>query len=572
MNGKIIATIVFISMLSGAYTGNIVTLQPINNDASAITIHLNFSSPMQNGTKIFMKVCNSYIRIPGMPVLPEYKEVIKFPFGTKITSIGCKVYGIKRMEGLKVEMAPFPRWIGNGSIIKYEVNETTFPSSWYDYRIGSGMDDDQRVVFLSFHIYPVRYENGKMKYISSASIKIRYEEASKNIGDSYDFVIIAPSEYKEALQPLAEHKERHGIRTKIVTLDEIYGGKYFECRGRDEPEKIKYFLKDAIENWGIKYVMLAGDIEKVPSRRVYSFVWGKHGMYSDYYYADIYDGNGSFCSWDSNGNNKFGEVGEDGDKVDLYADLYVGRIACYDLNELEIVVNKIIRYEESNKSWFSRMILMGGDTFPWNDIMEGEVVNQYVENATPEFEHIKIQTSLRNFKPRKINEIWSQGAGLICYSGHGFEYGFGTHPPHRRRMIKYYTPYLLGLKNGEKLPVIFFDACLTAKLDYHMLENPHIPCFAWCLVKKPDGGAIATIGATESATTTVSKEGPIGEAGYLDYHFFMAYEHGTTPSKMLVKAKNDYLNDIAEGNAEDWLYEMTIEQFILLGDPTLELQ
>jgi len=361
---------------------------------------------------------------------------------------------------------------------------------------------------------------------------------------------------------------KNGIKTKVVSLSYIYTHSY----GRDEPEKIKHFLKDAIEKYGIKYALLFGDIEHVPSRLVYSFIWG-NVMYSDYYYADIYDANGSFCTWDSNGNNKFGETGKNADKVDLYADLYVGRLACHDMDEAKTVVNKIINYENSSeKPWFKRLILMGGDTFPkWNNIAEGEIVNAFVANARQDFEHVWIQTSLHNFLPWKINAIWSDGGGFISYSGHGFEYGFGTYPKNSKWMIAYYTPYLLWLKNGDKLPVIFFDACLTAKLDYHMFGNPDIPCFAWCLVKKANGGAIATIGATESATTTVTEEGPIGQAGYLNLHFFMAYQHGTTPSKMLVKAKHDYLNDIASGEANDRLYEMTLEQFILLGDPSLQL-
>jgi hypothetical protein len=199
------------------------------------------------------------------------------------------------------------------------------------------------------------------------------------------------------------------------------------------------------------------------------------------------------------------------------------------------------------------------------------VVNDYVANTLTDFEAVKIQMSQHNFLPHQINRILSEGAGFVCYSGHGFEYGFGTYPHNSNWMIAYYTPYLVGLQNEDKLPIVFFDACLTAKLDYYMLGNTDIPCFAWCMVKKPDGGAIATVGATETAITSVDENGPHGQAGYLDLHFFMAYEPGITVSEMLVTAQNDYLNDIATGNADDRLYVMTIEQFALLGDPSLRV-
>ena len=117
--------------------------------------------------------------------------------------------------------------------------------------------------------------------------------------------------------------------------------------------------------------------------------------------------------------------------------------------------------------------------------------------------------------------------------------------------------------------MVFFDACLTAKLEYYMLGLEDIPCFAWALVKKPDGGAIATIGATETATTSVDADGPHGQAGYLDLHFFQAYEPGRPVGEMLVQAKHDYLNDVAAGQANDRFYMMTIEQFQVMGDPSL---
>ena len=542
-------------------------------------INVNFSIPeiREDGKyeKVVVKECNSTIYSAGKPLLPEYRLLLTFPAGTKIERIEGMTGNVKRMHiNGEIREGKMPMLTPTGKNIDFgEKSNNIYPEKWFTYRLGCGLYDGKRAVFLPIHLYPVRYNHNELEYTDSISLKIYYSISSFPAVDAYDLLIITPKEFVEELQPLKEHKEEHNIKTKVVTLDEIYGGKYFTPQGRDEEEKIKYFLKDAIENWGIKYVLLAGDIWHVPSRIVYS-LWGGNRMYSDYYYADIYDANMSFCSWDSNGNNRFGEVGNNADKVDLYADLYVGRISCNSIDEVKTVVNKIINYENNahGTDWFNRLVLMGGDTFPkWNDIAEGEVVNDYVASVMHDFQPVKIQTSLHNFLPNKINQILSQGAGFVCYSGHGFEYGFGTYPKNRRWMIAYYTPYLLWLKNGDKLPIIFFDACLTAKLDYHMFGNPNIPCFAWCMVKKADGGAIATIGSTETATTTVDADGPKGQAGYLDLHFFMAYKPGIHVSEMLVKAKHDYLNDIASGEANDRLYEMTIEQFILLGDPSLKV-
>ena len=102
-------------------------------------------------------------------------------------------------------------------------------------------------------------------------------------------------------------------------------------------------------------------------------------------------------------------------------------------------------------------------------------------------------------------------------------------------------------------------------LNFTSLENdPSIfyPCFAWCFLNKDDGGAIATVGATRTAYTWVDRNGVYAGAGYLNVHFFKAYEEGIAVGEMLTFAQNDYINNVGR----DFF---TIEEFILLGDPSI---
>jgi len=69
--------------------------------------------------------------------------------------------------------------------------------------------------------------------------------------DEYDMVIIAPSNFSLSLQPLIDHKNSRDVYTILKTTEEIYD----EFQGRDEVEQIKYFIKYALENWNITYVM-----------------------------------------------------------------------------------------------------------------------------------------------------------------------------------------------------------------------------------------------------------------------------------------------------------------------------
>ena len=86
------------------------------------------------------------------------------------------------------------------------------------------------------------------------SINEKKTNVNYQLDEEYDMVIIAPSMFSENLQPLIVHKDVYGVKTFLKTTQEIYD----EYDGRDKPEKIKYFIKDAIETNNISYVLLVG--------------------------------------------------------------------------------------------------------------------------------------------------------------------------------------------------------------------------------------------------------------------------------------------------------------------------
>jgi hypothetical protein len=477
----------------------------------------------------------------------------------------------------------------------YDSN-TLYPNTWFHITTGAGLNSqNEHVLFVSCHITPVRYLPNKnlLLYSSHFTVEITYEKASPSTApsDVYSLVIISPSEFSEQLQPLVDHKNAYDLSTILITLDEIYSS----FSGRDNAERIKYFIQHAVEDWDTQYVLLVGDMKKLPIRVTFAS-WWERDLLCDLYYADIYDATGDFCSWDSNGNNRFGEIDQDSndlDGVDLFADVHVGRLACADETEVDTVVNKIILYEEEtyNQIWFKRIVLAGGDTFPVSHgappfVYEGEITNVKVGQMLPEFDQTYLWTSKHNLHPASFNRAINKGAGFVSYAGHGFEHGWGTYRPNAltKRTIMYYTPFTNGLKNTDKLPIIFFDACLTSKLDFNVTDLQHYyprianllvrifglssdpsdsyHCFSWSFIAKEQGGAIATIGATRTAYTWVDATGVYGGAGYLDVRFFDAYYEGVTIGQMLTSAQNAYINNVSP----DYF---TIEEFILLGDPSL---
>lgn len=519
----------------------------------------------------------SFMLEPGKPMLPVFTKVFVLPFGSKIVDVDVSFSNENTMiVSNLVKPAPEPvplnsiNQISMGDYIDESIYESSevFPSERYSFSTGGGLHSNEHVTFLSVKCYPVRYSpaSNMLHYSKEIDIEVVYDEppSHANSLDQYDLVIIAPSKFTRSLQQLVDHKEQYNIRTIVKTTQEIYS----EFSGYDNAEKIKYFLKYAIESWDVKYALLVGGMDLLPMRISGIQVWNSEGIPTDLYYADIYDSEGQFCSWDSNQNGIFGEYNwRDGpiDDVDLFADINIGRLPCRNKIDVLITVNKIIDYETQSygEPWCNKIILMGGDTFPNHGVVEGEVVTEKISQQMSSFESVKLWTSTGNYGPLKINSAITSGACFVSYSGHGYEFGFGTSPPNVDERIEYYTPYTLGMLNSKKYPVIFFDACSTSKLDY-TIGGIKIPCFAWYLVKKPVGGAVATIGATRVAYTHVDHQGVHGGAGLLNVNFFKAYEPGIAVSEMLVSTQNDYINQVG-------LDCLTLEEFTLIGDPSLKI-
>jgi len=540
----------------------------------------------------------------GCPTLPVLTKTFAFPLGTQIVSVEVYPSTVETIH-IETQIRPVPTkqkissdLVPLQGILDEEIYScsTPYPASWYAVRSGAGLNsENDHTLFVTVQINPACYipRERVLRYSTHFTISISYMKASFQAASSeqYSLMIITPDMFSQALQPLVDHKNSHGVPTILAPLEEIYSSYY----GRDNAERIKYFIQDAIEKWGIHYVLLVGDMKHLPIRVTYAS-WWERDILSDLYYADVFDAKGDFCSWDANDNNRFGEIDEDGnnlDGVDLYADVHVGRLACADETEVSTVVDKIILYEQEtyDQIWFKRLILAGGDTFPVSMgappfIYEGEITNVKVGQTMPEFEQKFLWTSKGTLHPSSFNRAINRGAGFVSYSGHGFEHGWGTFRPNAitKQKIFYYTPYANMLKNGYQLPVIFFDACLTAKLDFNITDLEHYyggaamllarlfdlsmdpsefyPCFGWSFMVKEGGGAIATIGSTRTAYTWVDSSGVYGGAGYLNVHFFDAYEDGITIGKMLTSAQNAYIQNMGA----DYF---TLEEFILLGDPSL---
>ena len=358
-----------------------------NDTVQQQTETIEFSSPEVKETNQFLTLSitetNSCVMQPGQPILPTYTTTMTFPWGTKITDVNIDIPTIITQEKLNKKIIPAPAPVTpdalqrdlNEQYLVYPDTEELYPDTWYTFWTGSGLYKDELDIILTIEYYPVRYSSAldTLYFTPKAEITVSYEEPTAPItfADTYELLIITPASYTSAVQPLADHKEAREIATKIVTLEEIYGGDIFPVEGDDDAEQVKYFIKNAFDEWGIKYVLLAGGRKPgepeswhVPVRYVNIF-WANEPRYmSDLYFADLYDAEMNFSSWDTDENGVYGEwkaTGDLLDDMDLYPEVLVGRLPARCKLELRLIVNKIIRTEKKELS--DRVILVGGDNF-----------------------------------------------------------------------------------------------------------------------------------------------------------------------------------------------------------------
>ena len=536
---------------------------------------------------------NGFLMKQDKPMLPSFTQTFTYPAGTDITNVKCIAKNVQKLQ-LSKQIEPTPTAIPVSALSKAVAEEASYsltepyPKTWYEYDIGSGIVDNERSIILKVEIHPVKYNpiESYIEWADEVEIEIEYnlDPISTNYDDEYDLLILSPSKYSGQIQPLINHKNNREISTIAVTLSEISSGTYFPVEGRDEIEEIKYFIKNAIDNWLVTNVLIVGSASDFPARLTHVDLGSDNEVFvSDLYYADIYNGENEFSSWDTNENDIFGEYDWNGetDEVDFYPDIKIGRLACVDTTQVTTIVNKIIKYENDKaytQSWFNNIVVIGGDTIPESygddsDTDEGERVNQFILDRMQGFIPDIIWDSngrLSGLVPTGLDNIKAgieNGCGFLDFSGHGAPWVWTTFPHNGDRQSlpsptgKYTNSIIDDLRNGDMLPIVMNGGCSLGK--YQSNRN----CFAWAFLANPNGGGIASYGATALGYVYVGEYVTEGLVEGLTIDLFEAYRDGAiTFGEMYVDGLNTYLGPSIDGG--DY---KTLMEWHTFGDPTLAI-
>lgn len=150
---------------------------------------------------------------------------------------------------------------------------------------------------------------------------------------------------------------------------------------RFDTPKVWNFLHDKYpaSAWGIRYVLLVGDMTIIPTRRVYYADTG-WGLRSDHFFAKLSGGSTSAAVWNHDGDQRWGELHDD--EMTVTPDVLVGRIPLNNAADVTNAVHAMIAYEQDNGSWKHTALLAGGygDIHNATQKTDNAILMEYIRN------------------------------------------------------------------------------------------------------------------------------------------------------------------------------------------------
>jgi hypothetical protein len=546
-------------------------------------------------TDVSLPECDFVYRA-GAPALPIFAEQLVLPEGTIATAVSAISSRSERFPCGRVRPVQRPSILGLAGMsaqrpVKSEpdpsIYEGTnlFPGDLVSFR-GTGRFGEFQVAALEIH--PVQYDPVTQEIIIHTRIEVSLElelgplswkrqrvpsEFSRSADkiaretmiadepapippkgyasdidpDSYQYVIITESAQGSAYTAYSNWKQTKGVPAIVKTVEWIESA----YSGRDLQEKIRNFIKDARTQWGTSYVLLGGDIDAVPFRSTWAFDCeaGLHPLENDIpcdlYYSDL-DG-----SWDANANDLFGEVA---DSIDLYPDVFVGRLPTRNASQATAVLNKLFAYEKTPEMGYTTEAFFFAEVL-WNDPFTDSGIGKdmIADRHFGALEPIERQyETLGNETVTSVINYLNWGPHLANHAGHGNQNSLGCANGYLNRSDA------SALDNGPRYFVLFSIGCWTAAIDYY--------CIAEDFVNNPDGGAIAYVGNSRYGWSMPGNPG----RGYSD--LFDSDFYGAIMSEGLTKFGEAIswakIRRIPYSRDEN-IYRCHQYQLTLLGDPEM---
>lgn|GEM_PF-1580500 len=355
--------------------------------------------------------------------------------------------------------------------------------------------------------------------------------------DSIPFVIITNEDMHTSFLTLADWKTKKGTRTEVKGVSSIET----EYPGIDLAEKIRSFIQDTYQNRYTQWILLGGDVSVIPARYVWIDKYG--GVLTDQYYSCL-DGN-----WNFDGDTLYGEVE---DSVDLFPEVYVGRVPAVNFSQASLFVSKLTSYERDSPYHDYQTKALFLSSHMWDEIDN----QQFSDSLSRIFPGHFSKTSLYEYGSETGMAYMDSGFGIITNYCHAQNSG-NFLAQHSGGLDPICNEDIDTLQNTQRFSVVLNVTCWNNNLAEDCLSKHFFTC--------PAGGAAGYIGSSffDFPYTT--------RGMHVTFFDKLFNEQEVHVGRTLALAKLSYgwfLNWFVTKN-NSWRY--TYFSYLLLGDPQMEI-
>ena len=391
--------------------------------------------------------------------------------------------------------------------------------------------------------------------------------------DAATVLLITSEDLAEAWQPFADWKTAGGKRTKIMTVQQIDQ----KFTADNIQEKIRLCVRDHIDNYQTRWVVLGGD--SLPGGK--GVVPGGHttfhrqepkGIPTDIVYL-------SPTNWDDDGDGKYGEFKDDRDAI-TYPDgsVGLGRIPVRTKENVAAFTEKVIAYESQypTDGFAKRIIYTCTDSpaYPkvrnsWDkylsDVWDGEM-GRYFSQETPWDDGkpgsypLSAKNLVKLFNDKTTGKLHIHGHGLLP---------FWVLEKHS----KFTDKHVKQLENEGAYPLMTTVSCHTGEYD-----SAKDPCIVEQMIRQPKGGSVAIVAPVRTGKPHFAKrsdfrlmvsEGKLdGTTMTMTRYWTFGMDEKVTTGEAFMKAKSAMVEDGEKAAG----YHLCLCELNLLGDPTLDMR
>jgi len=426
------------------------------------------------------------------------------------------------------------------------------------------------------------------------SISINHNNSPINLplNGIYEYVIIT-NDYLENsdFQRLVEHKSQY-LTATIVTIEDIVSNPDFKFNGKygdatntangnhwipngkevtdnfssfdDDQARIRNFLRFAYDEWQTKYVLLGGDVQIIPVRKLrinetwwYGGVtpmWTFANIRADFYYTAL-DG-----TWNDDFDEYFGEASEYSvdEEADFEAELFIGRAPVDNKRDVKIFVDKVISFETSEKP--ENMLFHQAGLNPLNNPDSSVIPEKCYEHVPEHYIVYKLYQIYTTINPDIYVRHWQDPDKLIVlHTGSGASSSYYM----ERRITGdvTFTTEDIDKFNNTFCPLHISISCNSGNFGLNH------DCLAENMLLHPNSGPSACI--FNSFYGVVSEDDAHKYSGeFIEQQFHEIFQNGTDRlGEILTLSKYHFINDAKNELLYRWCYYTVT----LLGDPETSL-